>query len=125
MARRSTIGENPLDSLIPAAPPKASGRTKPEGPSPAPSTGAEASPPPPPAAEAADPGRPALRDRVTLHLPAWLVDRMRNAVYWTPGMTMADLAEAALRKELERLEEERGEAFPTRQSELKRGRPVR
>lgn len=111
MARRSTIGENPLDALIPVASP---------APTPDPATKGTARPSSPPA-----PVSDHVRERVTLHLSRGLLDRMRNAVYWTPGLTMADLADEALSRHLALLEEERGEAFPARASELKRGRPIR
>lgn len=119
MARRSTIGENPLDAVIPPAPPAS--KSKPAGEL-APRNATEAAPPPP-TSTAIEEGR--LRERVTLHLSRDLIDRMRNVAYWTPGLTLADLAEEALTRHLVVLEEERGEPFPTRRAELKRGRPIR
>ena len=38
----------------------------------------------------------ALRERVTVALPADLMERARNAVYWTPGATLTALVENAL-----------------------------
>lgn len=115
MARRSTIGENPLDALIPVPSP-----TSPPQLDTAPAVVAAVSTSPP---EIVDAGR--VRERVTLHMSRGLLDRVRNAVYWTPGLTMADLAEEALIRYLATLEQERGEPFPARASELKRGRPIR
>jgi len=57
--------------------------------------------------------------------PVGLAERMRNAVYWTPGLTLAGLAEAAIRQEVDALEAERGEAFLPRRQELTAGRPLR
>ena len=51
--------------------------------------------------------------------------RARDAVYWTPGLTLASLCEAGLRSEIVNLERKRGETFPKRASELKAGRPVK
>lgn len=116
MARRSTIGENPLDALIPVASPAPVSGTEPVA-------GVTSEPPATPAPAAVDDSH--VRERVTLHLSRGLLDRVRNAVYWTPGLTMADLAEEALSRYLALLEEERGGAFPPRASELKRGRPIR
>ena len=68
--------------------------------------------------------------RATFHLPADLVDECRNAVVWLAGpqerLTMARLAENALRSELERLREKHtnGEPFPERTEELRGGRPI-
>lgn len=63
--------------------------------------------------------------RATFHLPDELVDRLRDAVYWTPGLTLAGLAEEALTQRLAELEADRGEPFPKRKGELKGGRPVK
>ena len=63
--------------------------------------------------------------RATFHLTPDLCDWARNAVYWTPGLTMADLCESALRQKLTKLEHLRGDSFPKRKSELKGGRPLK
>ncbi len=62
--------------------------------------------------------------RYTLHLPETLIERLRDAVYWTPGLTLAQLAEGALREAVDALEAERGGAFPKREAELSAGRPI-
>ena len=61
--------------------------------------------------------------RATFHLPPDLCEQARDAVYWTPGLTMAGLCESALRTELANLGRKRGGPFPKRKAELKRGRP--
>lgn len=63
--------------------------------------------------------------RLTVHVPSDVSERAKDAVFWTPGLTLADLAETALRKELDRIETERGERFPERTSELRGGRPIK
>ena len=65
------------------------------------------------------------RERLTAKLPVEVIERVRNAVYWTPGMTLAGLTERALSAYIDALEAERGEAFPQRQGELKLGRPIK
>ncbi len=70
------------------------------------------------------PSRPA-KERVTFHLPVEMADKLRNIVYWTPGLTLASLAERALGDAIRKHEQQRGEPFPTRKSELSAGRPVR
>lgn len=67
----------------------------------------------------------AKKERLTAQLPVELIDRARNAVYWTPGLTLAELAAKALKQFLDQLEAERGEPFPPRHGELKAGRPVK
>jgi hypothetical protein len=65
------------------------------------------------------------RDRLTLHLLVSLVERARNAVYWTPGLTMTELVASALAQTLDRMEKKRGEPFPVRKGSLRIGRPVK
>ena len=59
------------------------------------------------------------------NLPVEVIERVRNAVYWTPGMTLAGLTEDALSAYVDALEAERGEPFPQRQGQLKLGRPLK
>lgn len=106
--RRATIGENPLDALVPRGP-KAERPGFSSGLSEEPSVKAEK----------------IEKLRLTVHVPADLADRVKNAVYWTPGMTLARLAEEALEWKVSQMEEERGEQFPPRQEELKGGRPLK
>lgn len=102
MAKRRTIGENPLDAVIPLNPQGfASARIHPTE----------------------KPSR-VIKERLTIHLPVDLIDRIKNAVYWTPGLTLAGLAEEAFTKALEQMEKKREEPYPPRQSELKGGRPL-
>lgn len=65
------------------------------------------------------------KERLTVHLPKPLIDRVKNAVYWTPGLTLASLGQRALEAEVERMEQERGEPFPSRTEELRGGRPMK
>ncbi len=68
--------------------------------------------------------RPA-KQRITLHISTELVDRIKNAVYWEPGLTVAGFAEEAFTDAIDTLEKERGEPFPQRKHHrLRGGRPV-
>ncbi len=68
--------------------------------------------------------------RATFHLPPDLFEAARDAVVALSGpparLTLADLAEKALRKELEALQREHNQSkpFPKRQSALRGGRPI-
>lgn len=106
MAKRPTIGVNPLDALIPRS-------------APAPTPVEQ------PARVAPVTAPSASKERLTVHLSPALIDRVKNAVYWTPGLTLAGLAEDALRAAVEALEARRGDAFPPRREELKGGRPLK
>jgi hypothetical protein len=68
--------------------------------------------------------------RATFHLPHELVEEARNAVVQLSGppvrLTLAALAEKALRRELGRLKRahNRGQDFPRRRVGLRGGRPI-
>lgn len=67
-----------------------------------------------------------LKTRVTIHLPVELIDKVKNAVYWEPGLTLTEFAEQALARELKRWEKEWGEEYPKRKDyHLKGGRPLK
>ena len=100
---RSTIGTNPLDTLIPDSR---------EGES-AGDVEGEAKP------------TKVVKERLTVHVPIDLIDRVKNAVYWTPGMTLARLAEEALGAKMAELEAGRGGPYPPRAEELRGGRPLK
>jgi hypothetical protein len=76
--------------------------------------------------------RPA-KVRATFHLPEELMNEARNTVVALSGpphrLTLAKLAENALRNEIERLKKERGgrsrgKDFPQREDEVRTGRPI-
>lgn len=66
-----------------------------------------------------------IKERLTVHLSQELINRIRNVVYWTPGLTLADLGEDAFNRAVAEREKKRGGAFPQRKAELKGGRPVK
>lgn len=69
--------------------------------------------------------------RATFHIAADLFEQCRDAVVYLSGpplrLTLAGLADEALRRELARLQRtsNHGDPFPPRQSELKGGRPIK
>lgn len=98
-AQRSTIGHNPLDAVIPSP------------------VAADA---PSAVAKGTD------LERFSSSLPADLMERARNVVFWTPGATMAGLLEEGLRAAVERREADRGGSFDQRpQPRLRAGRQVK
>jgi len=106
MAKRKTIGDNPLDALVPDL--RATERPRSPESHAEPMTSSRV-----------------IKERLTVHLPIDLIDRVKNAVYWTPGLTLAGLAEEAFAKLVDKLEKERKEPFPQRKAELKGGRPLK
>ncbi len=65
------------------------------------------------------------KERITFHLSKPLIERIKNCVYWTPGLTMAELGEEALRVKIDQIEKQRGGPFQSREKELNRGRPMK
>jgi len=69
-----------------------------------------------------DEGKPRMF-RLTVNLPSDLVEQVRNAVYWTPGLTVAWMVAQALRISLTELESAHEGTFPRRAKPLRAGRP--
>lgn len=65
------------------------------------------------------------KQRITVQISSDIIERIKNAVYWTPGMTLTALTEMAYSKIIEELEKKRGESFRQRKENLKSGRPVK
>jgi len=63
------------------------------------------------------------KQRVTITLPLSLLERLRNAVYWTGHGPLARLICDALDDAVTHMEATNGQAFPQRLAPLKRGRP--
>lgn len=61
--------------------------------------------------------------RLTVSLPGDLVDRLRDAVYWSPSLTLAWLIAQSLRTSLAEMESLRQGPFPKRKNALRAGRP--
>lgn len=65
------------------------------------------------------------KERITIHLPIDLIDRVKNAVFWEPGLTLTAFAQDAFEKALHEREFNRGQPYPERKERLlKSGRPV-
>ena len=67
--------------------------------------------------------KPQKRQRMTVSLPADLLERMRDAAYWTSGTTMAGLISSAIEDLLHNLESQNGRPFSPRLQDLKPGPP--
>lgn len=111
---RRALGDDPFDAVIPASGDNEEDKQVTQGSQPAARSSSRAAP------------ARVQKTRATFHLPVDLLEEARNVVYWVPGLTMANLTEEALRREIQRIKEMRnaGEDFPARESDIKRGRPV-
>jgi ribosome-binding protein aMBF1 (putative translation factor) len=107
MAKRKTIGDNPLDAF---KSPNEMNNDKEDV-----------------EEDSIQPRRPkhSKKQRITVQISEDVIDRIKNAVYWTPGVTLASLAEEAFSKIVDEIEKSRGTPFPKRKDELKTGRPIK
>lgn len=65
------------------------------------------------------------KQRITIHLPIDLIERVKNVVYWEPGLTLTGFAQEAFEHAVAQLEEKRGSSYPDRKERLlKGGRPL-
>lgn len=102
MKKNKTIGNNPLSAYIGSA------KTIQENPQ-----------------EVARQKEPSRTQRVTIHVDIDLINAVKDAVYWEPGLTLTAFAHEALSKALEKLEKKRGKKYPQRKEHnLRGGRPV-
>jgi hypothetical protein len=65
------------------------------------------------------------RQRITVFLPIPLIERLRNAVYWTEQRPLAQIIAEAIDDAVSEMEQANGGVFPPRLSALKPGRPRR
>ena len=61
--------------------------------------------------------------RLTVSLSGDVVDRVRNAVYWSPSLKLSWLIAQSLRTSLTEMESSRQGPFPQRKNPLRAGRP--
>lgn len=81
MAKKQTIGENPLDGLFQTA-------TENNGTSVAVLEEEQQAP--------KIKQKSSTKQRITVQISEDVIERIKNAVYWTPGLTLASLAERSL-----------------------------
>jgi hypothetical protein len=63
--------------------------------------------------------------KLTVHLASELADRVKNAAYWNPRLTIASIAEQGIKFAIEKHERENGGKYPPREGELVGGRPIK
>jgi hypothetical protein len=102
--RASTIGADPFATLIPQQHQEV----------------ANSSPSPVSTLETAND-----RQKLTVHLDHSLINRVKNAAYWNPRLTIAKIAERGIRKAIEEVERENGGPYQQREAELSGGRPIK
>lgn len=115
--QRQVIGEDPLDALLSSPHPQKTPPSQKQAPQVrSPRASLEA--------------KQVRKVRATFHLPEPLFEEARDAAVFLAGppvrLTLAALAESAIRRELDRLKKahHEGKPFPRRQSDLRGGRPI-
>lgn len=68
---------------------------------------------------------PKNKERLTFLFSIDVVEKLRDAAFWSPGETMAGIVDRAIRTELANMEKKRGGPFPERSANVKVGRPVK
>ena len=78
---------------------------------------------PTPAAEAPPPEVRKRKQPATIVVipPPEILERIRNAVFWNPGMTMREFGETAVKMYLEQMEKKHGKTYPQRTGKLRTG----
>jgi hypothetical protein len=64
------------------------------------------------------------KSRMTVEIDEEILESCKNAVYWTPGLTLTKLTEMALTEMVHKMEINFGGKFPLRKEDLKPGRPI-
>jgi hypothetical protein len=64
------------------------------------------------------------KEKLTVHLTHDLIERIKNAAYWEPELTIASIAERGIKHAMAEVEREHGGPYQKRKSELKGGRPI-
>ncbi len=66
-----------------------------------------------------------MKKTISLQLHIDLLERLKNAVYWTPGLSMREVMESGIKYSLEQLEKENDGIFPKRLGEVTVGRKMK
>ena len=66
----------------------------------------------------------ARKEKLTVLLTHDIIERVKNAAYWNPRLTIAAIAERGIAQVIEEIEREHGGPYPPREEELKGGRPI-
>lgn len=65
------------------------------------------------------------KETITLNIPQEIISKIRDIVYWTPGVTISGLVQTYFLNLIDSMEKDRGEPFPRRANNLRSGRPLK
>jgi hypothetical protein len=66
----------------------------------------------------------ARKEKLTVLLTHDIIERVKNAAYWNPRLTIASIAERGIAQVIDEVEREHGGPYPPREEELRGGRPI-
>jgi hypothetical protein len=66
----------------------------------------------------------ANNDKLTVRVSRELTERVRNAAYWNPRLTVTAITELGLKLALEKIERDGG-PYPPRETKLRGGPPIK
>ena len=117
MVKKSTIKNDPFALVVPPREEEEQEASAPAPAAAAPDRSGQgrAKPEPPPAHK---------KEKLTVHLTRDVIERVKNAAYWNPRLTIAAIAERGVARVIEQIEQENGGPYPPRDAELKGGRPI-
>lgn len=55
-----------------------------------------------------------MRKNMCVRLPEHVINKLKDVVYWTPGMTISAFVEESVQSQIGQYERERGDSFPHR-----------
>lgn len=62
--------------------------------------------------------------RMTVHIAESIIEKARDYVWWSPGITLAEFVATAMENELNKIEKRLGRKIEVRKGELTSGRPI-
>ena len=65
-----------------------------------------------------------MKTKVSFNIDSTILDRFKNAMYWTPGYTMSGVVEGCMQNIVEQLEEANKQQFLPRMGDM-RGRRLK
>lgn len=63
-----------------------------------------------------------IKVTTTIQIDLETIERIRDIVYWTPGLTISDFIDVACQNHIEVITQKYGKPFAPRESEIRRGR---
>ena len=63
-----------------------------------------------------------MRKNITIRIDEEIIDKVKDIVYWEPGMSMSDLFEQSIKVMIKELQDKHGKKYEKRPKNIKCGR---